>query len=105
MYPKAALMLALVPDGTQSFGLRVMGVVQETGVLDCEHLLMLGDALDCPSVMRRAYALRCHFVVVEEPIGGFSICPIFTRLVDWPRRLHGKLNSQLAASTVQASVL
>jgi len=105
MHPKAALMLAFVPDGSQSPSLWVMGVVQKSGVLNREHLLVLRYPLDRPLVMRCSYALRCHFVVVEKPIGGLGICPIFTSLVDRPAWLHRKPTSQLAASAIQTGIL
>jgi hypothetical protein len=105
MHPESTLMLTFVPDGTQSLGLWVMSVVQKTGVLDREHLLVLRYPLDRPLVMRCADTLRCHLVVVEKPIGGLGICPIFTSLIDRPSRLHRELNSQLAASPIQAGVL
>ncbi len=105
MHPKATLILAFGPDGTQSFGLRMMGEVQKAGVLDCEYLLVLCYPLDRPLVMRGTYALRCCFVVIEKPIGCFGVSPIFTSLVDWTVWLHGKLRSQLNAPAIQTGVL
>jgi hypothetical protein len=105
MHAKAALVLAFVPDGTQTFGLWVMRVVQKTGVLDRKYLPVLCDPLNRSLVMWCSDALRCHLVVVEKPIGSFGVCPIFTRLVDRPAWLHRKLLSQLAASPIQTRVL
>jgi len=104
MHPKAVLMLSFGPDGTQLLGLWMMSVVQKSGVLGREYLLVLRYPLNRPLVMRCSYALRCHFVVVEKPIGCFGICPIFTSLVDWPAGLHRKLRSQLSASAIQSGV-
>jgi hypothetical protein len=70
-----------------------MGVVQKTGVLDREYLLVLRDSLNRPLVMQCSYALWCHLVVVEQPICCFGICPVFTSLIDWPAWLHRKLHS------------
>jgi hypothetical protein len=65
MHPKAALMLTFVPDGTQSLGLRMTGVVQKTGVLlDGKHLLVLRYSLHRPLVMRCADTLPGHFFVI-----------------------------------------
>jgi hypothetical protein len=105
MHPKAALVLTFVPDGTQSLGLWMMGVVQKAGVLDRKYLLVLRYSLHRPLMMRCSDTLWCHLVVVEKTIGCFGVCPIFTSLVDWPAWLHRKLHSQLAASPIQTGIL
>jgi len=105
MHPKATLILVFGSNGTQTFGLRVMRVVQKAGFLDCKNLLVLCHPLDCPLVMRGTYALRCGFVVIEKPIGCFGVSPIFTSLVDWTVWLHGKLPGQLNAPAIQTGVL
>jgi hypothetical protein len=105
MHPKSTLILAFGPDGTQAFGLRMMAEVQKTGVLDRKHLIVLRHPLDRPLVMWGAYPFRCCFVVIEKPIGCLGIGPIFTRLVDRPVWLDGKLRSQVDAPAIQTGVL
>ena len=105
MHPKSTLILAFGPDGTQAFGLRMMGEVQKAGVLDRKYLSVLSHSLNRPLVMRDAYALRCCLVVIEKPIGCFGVSPIFTSLVDRPVGLYRKSRSQLDAAAIQTGVL
>jgi len=105
MHPKSTLILPFGPNGPQTFGLRMVGIVQKAGVLHRKHLFVLRRALDRPLVMGRAYALRCCLVVIEKPIGCFGVSPIFTSLVDRPVGLHRKAHSQVDAAAIQSGVL
>ncbi|MCZ7568805.1 MAG: recombinase family protein [Ardenticatenaceae bacterium] len=105
MQPKPALFLALRANRTQPFGLGVVGIIQESRVLDRQHPRVLGHPLHRPLLMRRSDAFRCRLIMIKKAIGRLDIRPIFTGLVNRTLGLHGQLYRQLAASIVEASLL
>ena len=53
---------------------------------------------------RRKSFLRCTLILIEETLGRFAICPIFTSCIDRRQRLFSERDAYLLDAVIQAAI-